>query len=87
MSVYTVDCTPLTAPTGGAISYSTGALSNGNYPTGTVADYNCTLGELFNGDATRHCLAGGTWSGSEPFCSGKLVKRFKTHPSWYTTFI
>ncbi len=65
----TVDCAPLTDLTGGTISYSTGALSNGNYPTGTAADHNCTLGELFNGDATRHCLAGGTWSGSEPFCS------------------
>ncbi len=67
----TVDCASLTNPTGGALSYSTGALSNGNYPTGTVADYSCTLGELFNRDDKRHCLAGGTWSGSEPFCSSE----------------
>ncbi len=66
----TVDCASLDDPT---ISYSTGALSNGNYPTGTIADYSCTLGELFNGDATRHCLSGGAWSGSEPNCSSKFV--------------
>ncbi len=67
--IHTVDCALLTDPTGGAISYSTGALSNGNYTTATVAGYSCTLGELFNGDTTRHCLAGGTWTGSEPLCS------------------
>ncbi len=74
-SIFTVDCAPLSDPTGGTIVYSTGALTNTNYPTGTVADYSCTPpGELFDGDATRHCLSGGTWSGREPICSSKFVK-------------
>ncbi|XP_064407236.1 sushi, von Willebrand factor type A, EGF and pentraxin domain-containing protein 1-like isoform X2 [Halichondria panicea] len=64
-----IDCTSLTVPIGGTISYSTGALSNTNYPTGTVADYCCTPGELLNGDATRHCLSGGAWSGRGPSCA------------------
>ncbi len=66
------DCDLLDRPTDGEIEFSSSPLSNGNYTTGTVADYNCEGGlELF-GDATRHCLAGGAWSGSEPICSGNI---------------
>ena len=64
------DCLPLTIPSNGAIVYSSSANPSGNYPEGTTATHSCTRGQLFDGDTVRTCQNDGTWTGTEPSCSG-----------------
>ena len=76
LSPHTVDCPPLTAITNGMISYSTGALANGNYPSGTKATYTCTRGDLFDIESTRLCQPHGIWSDTDPTCAGQELRLF-----------
>ena len=63
MSVTVVDCGSLPRPANGAVS-----LTNTTY--NSVATYSCNDGYNLMGDATRTCLASGSWSGTAPTCEG-----------------
>ena len=70
-SPVTVNCPPLPSVTNGDITYSTGLLDDGNYPSGTQASYTCRQGQLFDLDgSTRLCQPHGHWSGTDPICAG-----------------
>ncbi len=61
-----VDCGTLSDPGNGTV----------NAPTTTfmyTATYNCNTGYNLTGDMTRTCQANGTWSGTDPTCTRKLI--------------
>ena len=62
-----MNCSTLTDPTNGQISYTAGATF------GQTATYSCNAGYNLVGDSTRICHATGVWSGSEPTCQGMLL--------------
>ena len=56
-------CAELSAVSGMAIAYSDAQM------VGSVATYSCTAaGYVPSGDATRTCLADGSWEGTAPTC-------------------
>ena len=63
------DCSDLTMPSNGMISYNGG--STDNRPMDTVATYSCDTGYTLNGGNTRTCQSGRNWSGSAPTCPSK----------------
>ena len=64
-------CSDLTVLSNAMISYNGG--SPDNRPVDTVATYSCDTGYTFNGGSTRTCQSDGTWSGSDPTCTGMSV--------------
>ncbi len=61
-------CPPLLGVTDTDIIYTQEPVVSGNFSVDTRALYECTSGELFEGDTIRTCLADGSWSGVEPIC-------------------
>ena len=59
-----VVCSDLEAPANAMIAYSDSTM------IGSVATYSCSDGYSLTGEPTRTCLATGSWSGSEPTCTG-----------------
>ena len=57
--------------------YSLSANPNSNYPAGTTATYSCTRGQLFDGSTVRTCQNDGTWTGTEPTCTGRQLENVK----------
>ena len=71
-----IECSVLTAPTNGRVSYSTDMTEP--FSIGTVATFTCDDDYTLNGaTATLTCADDnqadtlGTWGGSEPSCLGK----------------
>ena len=60
-----VDCGTLDDPTNGIVSVSTTIYNS-------VAMYSCNIGHTLTGDDMRMCLETGSWSSSEPTCTGEL---------------
>ena len=60
-----VDCGALQAPPNGAVMTNPGT----NYTS--IATYICDPGFFLEGESTRTCPATGTWSRSQPTCTGK----------------
>ena len=58
-----VDCGLLEPPQNGQVMVMGTTL-------GSRAMYTCNSGYVLLGSVTRRCEADGTWSGSEPTCSG-----------------
>ncbi len=69
-----IRCQPLTQPSNGVVSISTGTHGV-NLGVGAIATYSCNSGYGLVGQASRTCVSGGgttgTWSGSQPTCEGK----------------
>ncbi|XP_064398669.1 sushi, von Willebrand factor type A, EGF and pentraxin domain-containing protein 1-like isoform X2 [Halichondria panicea] len=69
-------CQPLTQPSNGVISISTGTHGV-NLGVGAIATYSCNSGHGLVGQASRTCVSGGgitgTWSGAEPTCEEILT--------------
>ena len=62
-----MNCSTLTEPANGQISYTAGATF------GQTATYSCNAGYILVGDSTRTCQPTGVWSGSAPTCQGMLL--------------
>ena len=62
-----MNCSTLTEPANGQISYTAGATF------GQTASYSCNAGYNLVGDSNRICHATGVWSGSAPTCQGMLL--------------
>ena len=60
-----VNCTGLSAPVNGTVSYRSRRV-------GHTARYTCSTGYTLVGSSSRTCLAGGYWSGQQPYCFGNL---------------
>ena len=59
-----IDCGDLEDPPNGTVSFSTTTYNS-------VANYSCITGYALTGNSSRTCLDLGTWSDSQPTCSGK----------------
>ena len=62
-----VECGGLDNPTNGTVMTNPGT----NYTS--IATYICDPGFFLEGEPTRTCLGTGTWSGSQPTCTGKTI--------------
>ena len=76
-----IECSALTAPTNGRVSYSTDMTEP--FSIGTVATFTCDDDYTLNGaTATLTCADDnqadtlGTWGGTEPSCLGKSIRAF-----------
>ena len=56
-------------------SPSHGSLSGDDFTFGKKISYNCEPGYKITGSRTRTCTASGTWSGTQPTCTGKSLGR------------
>ena len=63
----TVMC-PSLSLTNGMVSYSDPTLGEDS-----VATHSCDTGYTRNGESTRTCRSGGTWSGSASTCEGAYM--------------
>ena len=61
-------CPRLSAPSNGKVQVE-------GVKAGSSARYTCNDGYKLRGDTTRICQEGGQWSGQEPICQGKGVKK------------
>ena len=59
-------CENLMNPLNGQVSTTT--LNHGG-----VATYECSVGYVIEGTATRMCEGNGTWSANAPICKSKLL--------------
>ena len=59
-----LSCPGLSTPLNGSVSYTSQRV-------GHIARYNCSTGYILEGSSSRTCLAGGYWSGHQPYCWGK----------------
>ena len=73
-----IECSALTAPTNGGVSYSTDMTEP--FSIGTVATFTCDDDYTLNGATTTLTCADdnqadtlGTWGDSEPSCLGKSI--------------
>lgn len=69
-------CSSLSAPSNGGISVSSGTYGV-SLGVGAIATFSCNTGYGLIGSARRTCetvseQSVGTWSGSQPFCQGKI---------------
>ncbi len=72
-----IRCQPLTQPSNGWVSISTGTYGV-SLGVGAIATYSCHTGYGLVGQASRTCVSDGgttgTWSGSQPTCDGITFK-------------
>ena len=64
-----LECTALSV-TGGIVHYDTEPSSSGNITNWITATYSCVNGYELVGEENRTCLVDGTWTGTEPLCTG-----------------
>ena len=57
-----MSCTRLFSPSNGAVTLN-------GLGIGHIAKYTCSTGYTLRGYSTRTCLAGGYWSGTQPYCT------------------
>ena len=59
-----LNCPSVSTPMNGSVSYISRRV-------GHIARYTCSTGYTLEGSSSRTCLAGGYWSGQQPYCWGK----------------
>ena len=67
-----VPCPSLTEPNNGALNCSLGDDGVPSYED--TCSFTCNTGYELTGSSTRTCQSDGSWSSSDIFCKGKLVK-------------